>query len=277
MTKPFFSFAFAALPLAFVLAATPGCAQDTEIDPSEGVLEEPLTRVSSSEQAEAAAEPLGSFRFERLTPTSERIVRAARYWMRTQERDARYPKGRMCASNVSKVLFLAGVYGFDQEGVRRLVDDVRTAGGRMLVLPNEGARLAAALNQLDGGNLPAGTLVAGMNVNTSQPGDQHIGFIGHTDRDGTVWIYHNNWYRPENEGGRRRPYMVSDANLSRGFPRQWMATPWVRVKRDASGRITSARALMPQLDDMDPTNAEYRLTLAILPEVAGELARGELR
>jgi hypothetical protein len=276
-----FRLALSAVSLAALLAAASGCAPDTEVevvDPT--VAEEPLTRVSSGEQAEAAAESLGSLRFERLTPTSERVVRAARYWMRTQDRDARYPKARMCASNVSKVLFLAGVYGYDQEGVRRLLDDVRVAGGRVTALPisaGDRAKLAAALNQVDQGRLPAGTLVAGMNVNTSLPGDQHIGFIGHTDPDGTVWIYHNNWYRPENEGGARRPYMVSDANLARGFPRQWMATPWVKVTRDASGRITQARSLLPQIDDMDPMSSEYRMTLAILPEVAGEMARGQVR
>lgn len=270
-----FSFAFlATLPLA----AVAGCAStDDAVVDEPAVAEEPLTRVSSAEQSAAALESIDAFRYDHLTPTSERVMRAARYWMRTQDGDPRYPLPRMCASNVSKVLFLSGIYGYDQEGVRRLVDDVRAAGGRTLQLPNTADKLPAALNQLDGGHIPAGTLVAGMNVSSAKPGDQHIGFVGHTDPDGTVWLYHNNWYRPESEGGARRPYMVSDANLRRGFQRQWMATPWIRVRRDAAGRIASVRSLMPQIDDMDPTNAEYRVTMAIVPEILGELAQGQGR
>ena len=266
---------FAFLLASFPLAALAGCASvDTDVEGSPAVADEPLTRVSSAEQSAAALESLAAFRYDHLTPTSERVMHAARYWMRVQDQDPRYPNPRQCASNVSKVLFLSGIYGFDQEGVRRLVDDVRAAGGRTIVLPNTGDKLPAAMNQLDGGHIPAGTLVAGMNVSSAKPGDQHIGFIGHTDPDGTVWIYHNNWYRPESEGGARRPYMVSDQNLRRGFQRQWMATPWIRVRRDATGKIISVRSLMPQIDDMDPTNAEYRVTMAIVPEVLGELAQG---
>jgi hypothetical protein len=138
-------------------------------------------------------------------------------------------------------------------------------------MPQNAAAFATTLATIDHGHLPAGTIVAGLNVNTSAPGDQHIGFIGHSDPDGTVWIYHNNWYRPENEGGRRRDYMVSDENLRRGFPRQWMATPWIKIKRDSAGKITGVTSLLPALDDMDPFNANFRVTLAILPQIAREL------
>lgn len=93
-----------------------------------------------------------------------------------------------------------------------------------------------------------------MNVRTSNPGDQHIGFIGHTDADGIVWIYHNNWYRPANENGQHKPYMISDANLRRGFERQWMATPWIQITRDATGKVTDVKSLVPAIDDMDPFN-----------------------
>ncbi len=259
--------------LASLSLVASGCAAEQDVDDigESGTLEEPLTRVTRPEQAAAANESLGSLRFQHLTPTSERVMKAARYWMRVQDRDPRYPLARMCASNVAKVLFLAGIYDHDQEGVRNLVRSVAAAGGRTLVLPGTKRELPGVLNQLDGGLIPAGTIVAGMHVSLSQPGDQHIGFIGHTDPDGTVWIYHNNWYRPESEGGARKPFMVSDANLTRGFPRQWMATPWIRVKRDLFGRISSVQSLMPQLDDMDPYNANYRVTLAILPQVLREL------
>lgn len=263
----------ALLALTSVSAVSAGCASPDDTDAEGASLDEPLTRVTPDEQAAAAAEPLpANLRFEHLTPSTERIMRAARYWMRVQSNDPRYPMPRMCASNVSKVLFLSGITRYDQIGVRELLWSVRDAGGKMVKLPGTPAEMPAVLNQLDDGLIPAGTLVSGMNTTTSNPGDQHIGFIGHTDPDGTVWIYHNNWYRPENEGGARRPYMVSAQNLARGFPRQWMATPWIRVTRDRSGHITAVRSLMPQIDDMDPYNASYRVTLAIPPEVARELA-----
>jgi hypothetical protein len=265
------------LSLLFSLAATSivasGCAAEEDVDDvgESGSLEEPLTRVTQPEQTSASSESLGSLRYQHLTPTSEKVMKAARYWMRVQDKDPRYPLPRMCASNVAKVLFLAGIYGYDQEGVRNLVNSVAAAGGRTVVLPGTKKDLPAVLNGFDGGQIPAGTIIAGMHVSLSRPGDQHIGFIGHTDPDGTVWVYHNNWYRPESEGGVRKPFMVSDANLVRGYARQWMATPWIKVKRDLFGNISSVQSLMPQIDDMDPYNASYRVTLAIMPEVLREL------
>ncbi len=260
-----------ALPLPLPLASL-ACSAPEDVDAGdEGTSEEPLTRVTADEQAAAARESLSGLTFERLTSTSTRIVKAARWWMKVQEKSRRYPMPRMCASNVAKVLFLAGLYGYDQEGVRALIGSVRQAGGRVVKLPDSEAAMPAALSAIDGGKLPAGTLVAGMHVSLSRPGDQHIGIVGHTDPDGTVWLYHNNWYRPENEGGARRPFMVSEQNLARGFPRQWMATPWLRLTRDTGGRLVSVQALMPRLDDMNPYDPSYDITLAILPEVASEL------
>jgi hypothetical protein len=233
--------------------------------------EEPLTTVSATERVAAQSQGIGSFTFDHLTPTSTKLMRAAHWWMHEQEKDTRYPKPRMCATNVSKVLFLAGLTGIDQEGVRNLIAEVKTDGGKVLKMPQDDAGFVAKLNALAGGAIPSGTLVAGMNVKTSAPGDQHIGFIGHTDPDGTVWIYHNNWYRPANENGSRKPFMVSEENLRRGFERQWMATPWLRIKRNGAGAITSAVSLFPALDDMDPHNPSFQVTLAILPEVVREL------
>ncbi len=260
-----------ALALLFALASTPltaGCA--AEVDEVESS-EEGLTRVTEAERAAAQATPIDGFAYDRLTPTSARMMRAARWWMGAQDESPRYPKPRMCATNVSKVLFLSGITSFDQEGVRAMLADVAAGGARVHKLPMAHADFVAALNTIDGGHIPAGTLVAGMNIHTSRPGDQHIGMIGHTDPDGTVWIYHNNWYRPENEAGLRKDHMISDENLRRGFPRQWMATPWLRVTRDASGKITRATSLLPALDDMDPFNGNYRITMAVLPQVAREL------
>ena len=249
-----------------------GCSADTNDENSATAAgEEPLTSVTSAETKTAQAYPITGFAYDSLTPTSTKIMHAARYWMTVQDQDTRYPKARMCASNVSKVLFLAGITNVDQEGVRNLVSAEKVAGAKIMKLSTTKSKWIAQVNTLDKGALPAGTLIAGLNATSSNPGDQHIGFIGHEDADGTVWVYHNNWYRPENENGQRKPYMVSDANLKRGFPRQFMATPWVKLTRDSSGLITDATSLLPAIDDIDPFNPAYGVELTILPQVLAEL------
>jgi len=249
-----------------------GCSAEV-VGPDDNLVEseEPLTSVTTAERTAAARQDLTGFTYEHLTPTSTAIMRASRWWMDAQDESPRYPKARMCASNVSKVLFLAGLTAIDQEGVRALIGDVRDRRGSVYRMSQNPTEFATTLGTIDGGRLPAGTIVAGMNVNTSAPGDQHIGFVGHQDPDGTVWIYHNNWYRPENEAGQRKAFMVSDENLRRGFPRQWMATPWLKIERNASGGIARVTSLLPAIDDMDPFNANFRVTLAILPQIAREL------
>lgn len=263
------------LALALSIASLPGCAADDDAASASGTTEdEPLTSVTDSEVDAAQRTSLDGYRYESLTPTGAKIMKSSLWWMTKQDGDARYPKPRMCASNVSKVLFLSGLRAIDQEGVRVLLDQVEESGGRALKLPQNEAGFVAKLNTLANGTVPAGTLVAGLNVNTSAPGDQHIGFIGHTDPDGTVWIYHNNWYRPANENGARKPFMVSDANLRRGFERQFMATPWVKLTRNSAGQITRAKSLLPAIDDMDPFNPSFQVTLAVIPEIRAELGQG---
>ena len=251
---------------------TAGCSADTnDEDTATAAGEEPLTSVTSADAKAAQSYPISGFAYDSLTPTSTKIMHAARWWMTVQDQDSRYPKARMCASNVSKVLFLAGITNVDQEGVRNLVSAENVAGAKSVKLSTTKSKWIAQLNTLAKGALPAGTLVAGLNATTSNPGDQHIGFIGHEDADGTVWVYHNNWYRPENEGGKRKPYMVSDANLKRGFPRQFMGTPWVKLTRNAAGLVTDATSLMPAIDDLDPFNPAYGVELTIIPQVLSEL------
>jgi hypothetical protein len=262
------------LLFSLALAATPalaGCEADAGDEESVDGIEEPLTRVSEAEREAAQTQDLGDLEFDLPTATSTKVMRAAHWWMTAQDESPRYPRPRMCASNVSKVLFLAGITRYDQEGVRNLIADVRMQGGEVFKMPQAKAPFIEKLATIYGGHIPAGTVIAGMNVRTSKPGDQHVGFIGHTDADGTVWIYHNNWYRPENENGQRKPYMVSNENLRRGFQRQWMATPWIRIRRDGAGKIADVTSLMPAIDDMDPFNPSFQVTLAVPAELAREL------
>ncbi len=263
------------LTLLFSLAIAPvlaGCQAEVEPDvESVDGAEEPLTSASEAERAAAQSEDLGDLVFDNLTPTGTKMMRASHWWMDAQDGSPRYPKPRMCASNVSKVFFLSGITRYDQEGVRNLIADVSGRGGSTFKMPQSKSAFIAKLATIYGGHIPAGTLVAGMNTRTSNPGDQHVGFIGHTDPDGTVWIYHNNWYRPANENGQRKPFMVSAENLRRGFERQWMATPWIRIARDARGQVVDVKSLMPAIDDMDPFNSSYQVTLAVPQEIVREL------
>lgn len=263
-----------ALLFALTLGATPtlsGCESDGNSAASVEGTEEPLTSVTDKERTAAQATDISTFTFDQLTPTGTKLMRAAHWWMDAQDESPRYPRPRMCASNVSKVLFLSGIYRYDQEGVRRLIADVDTGGGEVFAMPQSKAAFIAKLNTIHGGHIPAGTLVAGMSVRSSNPGDQHVGLVGHVDTDGTVWTYHNNWYRPENEGGVRKPFMISNDNIRRGYLRQWMATPWIRISRDAKGTIVDVTSLLPAIDDMDPFNPTYRVTLAIPDEIAREI------
>ncbi|MBX3231070.1 MAG: hypothetical protein KIT84_37035 [Labilithrix sp.] len=263
------------LLLGLALAAAPalaGCATDTGDDEDVESVEEPVTTVTNAELSAVARTRIDpNLRFDLLTRTGQNIMRASTYWGGVQDDYPRFPKARMCATNVSKVLFLAGITSYDQEGVRNLIADVRSGGGATYKMPQKKAEFIAKLNTIYGGHIPAGTLLAGMSIHSSNPGDQHVGFIGHTDRDGVVWIYHNNWYRPDNEGGARKPHMVSEANLRRGFPREWMATPWIKIKRNASGTVTDVTSMLPALDDMDPLNKDFQSTLAIPKEIVAEL------
>jgi hypothetical protein len=267
---------FCILPLipVLVLAAplAAGCSQSSD-DSVDGT-GDALTSATSDEVAKAQATDVSNLQFDLLTPTSLKIMKASHYWMGVQSNDKRYPQPRMCASNVSKVLFLSAITRYDQEGVRALISDVGSKGASIFKMPQDKAGFLKKLASIHGGHIPAGTIVAGENVHSSNPGDQHVGVIGHTDPDGTVWAYHNNWYRPDNEHGQRKPFMVSDENLKRGFQRQWMAVPWVKLTRDASGNVTDAAYLIPGIDDMNPFNKDYQTTLAITQEIEQDIAAG---
>lgn len=256
-----------ALSVAPVLAACAPSHDDTD-----AVDEAPITTASAAELSAAQATDISGFTFENLTPAGTKIMHASHYWMGAQDESPRYPRPHMCASNVSKVFFLSGITRYDQEGVYELLHKVSGSGGTSYKMPQAKADFIAKLNAIHGGHLPAGTLLAGMNVHSSNPGDQHIAFIGHVDPDGTVWAYHNNWYRPENEGGQRKPYMISDENLRRGFLRQWMATPWLKLTRDASGKIVDAVDVVPAIDDMNPFNPDYQVTLMVPAEIEQDVA-----
>ena len=68
-----------------------------------------------------------------------------------------------------------------------------------------------------------------------------------------------------------------DLYLKKGLRREWMPTPWLKVTRNAHGKITDAVSAAPEIDDMDPFGGahggrpKYFMTLAIIPELAAQL------
>ncbi len=278
------------LALSMLAACSPTSEGDQgDAESSEDAI---VAKVTAAERSAVERTSIAGYTFDHLTPTGRSLFKGAVYWKSHQLEDRRYPVARMCASNVSKVLYLGGVERYNAEGVFALIKSVSAQGGETHRLPMptklasgklDKSAFLAELNAIDGGRIPTGTLVAGCATARcdASPGSQHIAMVGNVDADGTVWIWHNNWYRPENEGGAWKPFMIygDDHDLySRvGLRRQWMPTPWLRLTRDAAGTITDAESLMPAIDDMDPFGGAsggtpaYHVTMSVIPELAAEL------
>ncbi len=284
-----------ALTIAAIIAtllSTTACATQTEEPDDAPTTEDALVpRVSAEDKSAVAHQSTAGYRLEHPTRAGTAIFQAALYWRQHQLEDRRYPQPRMCASNVSKVLYLAGVERYSAEGVYSLIRSVGTQGGRVYRLPQPTVQngkqdkraFVAMLNSIDEGRIPVGMVMAGCLTAQcdAKPGEQHVGVIGQVDADGTVWVWHNNWYRPENEGGQWKPHMIYGDHHELyevdGLKRQWMATPWIKVKRDFWGKIVDVQSLVPAIDDMDPFGGayggtpHYAMTLVVLPEMTAEL------
>src|SRR4051812_48671093 len=63
---------------------------------------------TSAERENVQRTDIASFTFDHLTPTGKELFKGMVYWRSHQIEDLRYPVARMCASNVSKALFLGG-------------------------------------------------------------------------------------------------------------------------------------------------------------------------
>ena len=277
---------FALLIVSLAMFA-PACASEGEgiegNDNGDGI-EENLTSSAGMSAAAVKATSIDGFTLDTPTPLGKTVFQASRLWM--TEQDPRYALAKNCANNVSIVLRSAlradGLIGptahmsYEAESVWGVVEAVRRSSGSHVVdmplLARDG-KFVATLNSEFKGSVPVGTIVAGCPKTfprcNGQAGAQHVAVIGHTDNSGIVWVYHNNWLRPDNLGGQRparlAPYMVSKANLASGHPRQWMPTPWVRLTKSADGTVTKAESMLPEIDDMDP--AQYFMKLAVIPEI----------
>lgn len=218
----------------------------------------------------------GAEGFSFFTPLGERIIEQSRAWEREQVlQKSEFAQPRMCAHNVSEVLERSGLTAYSDYLVPNMISAVKARGGLVFEIDTRDKQgVIASLNARFGGRLPAGALVNGcLNRDCSgDGGDGHIAILGHTDAEGVVWLYHNNWYRPDNAGGEWREHMVSrEYYYDLGLRRQWMATPWIKVERDAqTGELVDVVGLMPEIDDLDLFTG-YFVTVSIMPELLAEV------
>lgn len=213
-------------------------------------------------------------RFDQITPTGERIFAASVQWMRDQENEADiFARPAQCANNVSRVLEMAGITAYSSPLLTDVVASAQRRGGLVITLPKETRSIAQVLESKFAGSLPVGTLVSGcLRADCrGDAGDGHISIVGDLDANGHIQLYHNNWYRPENRPW--RPYMIPLWWYQLGYTRKWMPTPWLGRQRDSRGGLTDVGVVLPEIDDLDPTN--YFLTLTIIPEILAEMRAGQ--
>lgn len=210
------------------------------------------------------------------TPLGDEILNQARLWESGQFEEAdEYAQPRMCAHNVSRVLEMSGLQAYSDYLVPHMLDAVEVRGGLVTQLDTRDKQgFVRSMNETFDGRLPIGALVNGCLYEdcSGEGGDGHIAIVGHTDENGVVYLYHNNWYRPDNEGGKRKEFMVSEEYYDgHGLYRQWMATPWIRVHRDEkTHQIVDIDGLLPAIDDLDPYTGFF-LTVSVVPEMLQEL------
>ncbi|MFZ9520786.1 MAG: hypothetical protein ACO3A4_09935 [Silvanigrellaceae bacterium] len=219
-------------------------------------------------------ELLRNHRFERITPTGERIFAAALEWMKKQQAEAdRYAMPAQCANNVSRVFEMAGITSYSSPLLADMVNAARLRGGWVIPLPRETRAIAKVLEQYFSGAVPVGTLVSGcLRPDCSgQAGDGHISLVGDIDSNDHQLLYHNNWYRPEDRPW--RPHMIPLGWYQQGYKRKWMPTPWLSRQRDNQGILADVGIVIPEIDDLDPTN--YHVTLTVIPEILKEMKNAQ--
>lgn len=241
-------------------------------------LETPMNNelFKSDSDSQATKNEYVDLEFGLMTELGAQILEESRIWEAEQLTEAdEYAQPRMCAHNVSRVLEMSGLPAYSDYLVPHMINAVKARGGLVTQLDTRDKQgFISSLNQLFDGHIPVGALVNGCLYRdcSGEGGDGHIAIMGHTDSDGVVYLYHNNWYRPDNEGGERKPYMVSEAYYDEyNLRRQWMATPWIRVHRDTNTKkIVEVEGLLPAIDDLDPYTGFF-LTVSVMPELLKEL------
>lgn len=211
-----------------------------------------------------------------------------------------YPQKAQCAVNLSKVL--VGMADLDSRYSSPLVLDMinaikrqqvpaRSSSDYALLLPKQpSATYVKQLEKMYGGYLPIGTVVGGCLYENceGEAGDGHISFVckvTNVARDAaglltkaTYHLCHNNWLRRNVDParplggtlGKVGDYLVDQQKFKAGIlERQWMDTPWLEFSWVA-GKLTGVRSILPELDDLDPSQGYY-VRLAVPVEISNQL------
>jgi hypothetical protein len=239
--------------------------------------------LSTEEVSWITGKPTGTREHYLLTPTGKQIFQASLDWYYTQPEHRAMPAN--CAINVSDVLqnVRSDFKRFGNQLIPAMETQIarstaqlngKTYRSSIFNAPRSEASFVATINKnFKGGKIPTGTMVFGCLRSdcSGQAGDGHIGIVGDLDEAGNLQLYHNNWYRPENNGGVWAKFMVSKDHLSRGIKRQWMPTPWLKLTYSGD-KLVGAKSVLPAIDDLDPFN--YFTTFMVIPEIVGELDQG---
>lgn len=209
-----------------------------------------------------------------------------------------------CALNVDQVMWKSNLselnYHNNIASIEQLESKIISEGGVVVALPSphaaaqgiitdptdpllqflNGEGSAAAASGLPEGffdnGFPPGTLVLGYHRTKTGSSSGHSAIIGDVDADGTTMIYHNNWYRPQSSlYGRRYRFMTRISSVYQGQKRvrDWMATPWLWIKRDDQNQIIKVKNVTPAIDDMDPLNLQYQIKLAVPAAIIEDFAQ----
>jgi hypothetical protein len=272
--------ALLAITLSLLLLALSGCGSDRRS--AANTPSAPIARIEVSAGLTSESRTLSrpnavmGRKYELITPTGERIMAAALQWQVDQEiraNAASYAQPAQCARNISKVLALAGLDRYQSPLVPQLVQQIRSNGGFVRRFPKSRQAIASLIATEFNGRLPTGALIAGCLYEScgGNAGDGHVAVVGDIDSNGALKVYHNNWYRPDNESGVWKPHMIPLEWYEAGYRRKFMSTPWMDILRDPPrvGAAYDVNIELPAIDDLDPTN--YYVTIAVPVEIRQEI------
>lgn len=225
----------------------------------------------------------GNFNHDSLTPTGLKLFQKSIQWITDQPDNFAMPAH--CAINVSAVYENAGFNGsnlsnYSSPLVLDMLRKVKAKGGVFISFSGKSkSNFINVINTQFAGKIPTGAMIAGCENTTcdGEAGSGHIGILGDIDDNGYTQVYQNNWYRPDNEGGQWKKYMISKAHYNRGRPRQWMPTPWMKFIRDATGKVIDVESAYPKLhgiDDLDPFT--YFGFIGVPAEIMAEIKKGQV-
>lgn len=225
------------------------------------------------------------YAFDLLTTTGAEIFKATREFIEIQKSPQfdRYAQPLMCMTNAAHVYSMTGHKFFSKAAtysIPNFLYEIEQEGGQVHILPvytdkDKNKKILRYINKYFPLGLPTGAVVAGCTekmCNTDMATQAHVGIIGDKDHLNQIMLYHNNWLRPSVTDGERSSYMPSLENYyDRRRPRQWQATPWIKLSGNP-GQYHDIETILPELDDLDPLNHKFHIHIVIPEAMVYELA-----